>query len=141
MTILFSLCILSAANVPPLINGSDTLFAFVNQSTIYLFTVTDVNDTFSVVLQGNPLPQEEYIFLNLTQPDGVYNFTWTPTSTQSVSIQFLATDSIGAATLAHPLVRLCACHQGAMCTDTNGDGGKDKFLVQRCSNGPGDNGK
>ena len=121
-------------------NGSDTLFAFVNQTTIYLFTVTDVNDTFSVVLQGNPPPQEEYIFLNLTQPDGVYNFTWTPTSTQSVSIQFLATDSTGAATLLHPLVRLCACHQelNANCTDTTGDAGEGKSLIQNCYCGPGD---
>jgi fibulin 1/2 len=127
------------ANVPPLMNGSDTLFAFVNQTTTYLFTVTDVNDTFTVVLQGNPPPQEEYIFLNLTQSDGVYNFTWTPTSTSHVSIQFLATDSTGAATLLHPLVRLCACHQelNATCTEATGDAGEDKFLIQGCDCGLG----
>ena len=127
-------------NNAPIVNGSDTLFAFVNQTTIYLFTVTDVNDTFNIVLQGTLPPEEEYRFSNKTHADGVYNFTWTPTSTQSVSIQFLVIDSAGEATLLHPLVRLCACHQelSAKCTDASGDARAGKFLIQSCSCGPGD---
>ena len=123
-------------------NGNDTLFAFINQTTIYLFTVTDVNDTVNIVLQGTLPPEEEYRFSNMREPDGVYNynFTWTPTTTQSVSIQFLVTDSAGAVTLLHPLVRLCACHQelDATCTDATGDAGDGNFLIQSCSCGPGD---
>ena len=137
---LFSFVFHYLENNAPIANGSDTLFAFVNQPIIYLFTVTDVNDTFNIVLQGTLPPEEEYMFSNMTQPDGVYNFTWTPTSTRSVSIQFLVIDSAGAATLLHPLVRLCACHQelDATCTDATGDAGDGNFLIQSCSCGPGD---
>ena len=122
-------------------NGNDTLFAFVNQPTIYLFIVTDVNDTFSVVLQGSLPPEAEYTFSNVL--DNVYNFTWTPASIRSVSIQFLANDSAGAATLLHPLVRLCACHEelGATCTDATGDAGESNFLIQSCNCGSGDSSK
>jgi fibulin 1/2 len=126
-------------NIAPVVNGNNMLFAFVNQTTIYSFTVTDVNDTFTVVLQGTPPPVGEYAFSNIATPRGVYEFTWTPTTTQSVSIQFLVTDSAGAATLLHPLVRLCACHQelNASCTDSTGDAGEDNFLIQSCTCGSG----
>jgi fibulin 1/2 len=126
-------------NYAPIVTGNDTLFAFVNQTTIYLFEVTDINDTFTVALQGTLPPEEEYVFLNKTQPNAVHNFTWRPTSTRSVSIQFLVTDSMGEAVLLHPLVRLCACHQelNATCVDATGDAEAGKFLIQSCNCGPG----
>lgn len=102
-----------------------------------MFTVRDANDTFNVTIQGTPPPVDEYVF---TGSDGLYTFTWTPTSTQTVSIQFLAMDSRGVPTLLHPLVRLCSCRLdlNATCVDMDGDGGADNFLMQDCMCGSGD---
>lgn len=126
-------------NTPPVVTGNETLFAFINDTTAYLFTVIDANDTFNVTLRGSLPSLEEYTF---TRVGAMYNFTWTPMSTKTVSIQFLAIDSAGAPTLLHPLVRLCACHQelNATCSDGNEDPGENRFILQSCSCGPGSRG-
>ena len=117
--------------------GNETLYAYVNDTTVYLFTVTDRDDdSFDVIVEGSLPSQEEYIF---SWSGSVYNFTWTPRSRQIVSIQFLAKDSTGAATLLHPVVRLCGCHRelNATCIDGNEDRGESKFILQSCSCGSG----
>ena len=135
-----SLFVQLLGNRPPIMNGSDTLFASVYETTVYSFTATDANDNFTVTLQGNLPPTDEFTFspmgsmYNFT----AYTFTWTPTSTQNVSIQFLAVDSVATSTLLHPLVILCACNHKFNATCTDGHPGEDKFLLQNCDCGLGE---
>ncbi|XP_078664554.1 uncharacterized protein LOC144907404 isoform X1 [Branchiostoma floridae x Branchiostoma belcheri] len=42
-------------------------------------------------------------------------YTWTPTDTTNVTIEFLATDDAGAATLASPDVTVCSCQNNGTC--------------------------
>lgn len=121
-------------NNPPVISGDTVLYVSQSKQSIYTLSVSDPNDTFTVTLQGNPPPQSDYSF---DRTDNIITFTWTPRTTDSVQLMFVANDSQGAASVLHPLVRLCACAMNAECVNSTGDGGMDRFLLQDCVCGTG----
>ena len=116
-------------------NGSNVIFATVNEEVVYNFTVTDHNN-FTVSLEGILPPQADF---TLTRDDDLFLFTWTPTTNAIVSLSFVANDSTGLSNQLHPLVRLCACSldKGATCDPSDSDGGENRFLLEDCTCGSG----
>lgn len=122
-------------NSAPTIKGNDTLFAIVNKTSFYHFSVSDVNDTFNVTIYRSHgrYPPDEFILEK--ESNGYYNFTWTPKSTKPVTIKFLATDSHGASSVLQPLVQLCGCKLdlGAKCIESDNDIAEHNFVLLDCS--------
>ena len=117
-------------------NGSDVIWATVGRVVVYNFTVND-SDEFIVTLEGILPPEEDY---KLTEDGSQFTFTWTPSSHQTVSLRFIANDSVGFTSQLFPLVRLCACslNKGATClTSLEVDGGEERFALEECHCGPG----
>ena len=112
------------------------LYATLSQQVIYSVTVSDPNDTFTVELQGKPPPTSDYTFNGTVN---TFTFTWTPRTKDPVQLMFVANDSQGAVRVHHPVVRLCACalDLNAVCVNSSGDGGTDRFLIQGCLCGTG----
>ena len=122
------------ANLPPTLNGSDTIRAFVNQTVTYSFTAVD--------------PEGDSITIQLVSPANglltirrgnvtLVSLIWTPTTTEAVNVQIVATDSHGASRLLQPRLLLCPCRLdlNATCNDPVGD--DDDFELLTCTCGAG----
>lgn len=83
----------------------------VGEENIYTFTVTDDNN-FTVTLDGGA-PQGGLLF---DDGEGRYTFRWTPETTPDRALSFLAVDDLLASTLHSPVLLVCACFNGGMCT-------------------------
>ncbi|XP_078667268.1 mucin-4-like [Branchiostoma floridae x Branchiostoma belcheri] len=91
-------------NTPPVFNVTSEVRATVGQEFGLQLEATD-DGTVTISLQaGTPGS------VNATN-----YYTWTPTDTANVTIEFLATDDVGAATLASPDVTVCSCQNNGTC--------------------------
>ena len=122
-------------NFPPSLNGSDVLKAIIGQAATYSFIGVD-SDAFNVTLEGSPPPEADYTF---TRNGDNFTFTWTPTSSATVTLLFIANDTTGLSSQLQPLVRLCACRldKNATCVLSEGDGGTALFVLDDCECGSG----
>ena len=127
-------------NFPPTFSGDTNLNAYVNQTSTYVFSVSDPDgDSASVTVQlkGTLPPASDF---NLTYDGNVtYTFSWRPSSTDNVSLLFFASDSRGATSLLHPFVMLCGCRSdlSASCFYPEYSGSKDRFVLMDCACGEG----
>ncbi|XP_035669108.1 uncharacterized protein LOC118411162 [Branchiostoma floridae] len=91
-------------NTPPVFNVTSEVRATVGQEFGLQLEATD-DGTVTISLQdGTPGS------INATN-----YYTWTPTDTTNVTLEFLATDDAGAATLASPDVTVCSCQNNGTC--------------------------
>ncbi len=102
-----------AGNYPPNITSEngDIFFITVGEENIYSFTFVDTNHFNVTIDGGTPIG-------GILSDDGkgTYTFRWTPTSSPEKPLSFIAMDTIGAATLHEPVLRVCACFNGGECT-------------------------
>ena len=122
-------------NFPPTLNGSEVLNVTIRLPVTYTLVGGD-SDAFNVTVQGILPPEGDYTF---TRNGDEFKFTWTPSSSAKVSLQFIANDTTGQSSQLHPLVRMCACHmnKNATCVLADGDGGTERFLLEDCECGSG----
>lgn len=83
----------------------------VGVESIYSFVVTDFSN-FTVTIEGGS-PQDG-LLLDVGQ--GRYSFSWTPASTPTQNLSFIAQDSVGAVTIHSPILQVCTCFNGGQCT-------------------------
>ena len=84
----------------------------VGVENIYTFTVTDLNG-FTVTVNGGGMPQGALL---LDDGDGTYTFRWTPETIPTSDLSFIVEDDLGATTLHSPILHVCACFNGGVCT-------------------------
>ena len=122
-----------SANNPPVISGPSILNVTLNQASVFVINTTDPGDTFNFELGGTLPPSIDYTLVQAQADNGTtHTLTWTPTSHNVVSIQFIANDSLGAESVQHPTIILCACENGGSCLYGSEDGGSDRFLLLDC---------
>ena len=103
---------LLTGNIVPNITGDEIFYVNVGEENVYTITVNDTDD-FNVTIAGG-VPEGGV--LN-DEGDGVYTFIWTPPATPNDGVSFIAMDIAGAATVHTPVLRVCACFNGGMCTE------------------------
>ncbi|CAH1251723.1 FBN3 [Branchiostoma lanceolatum] len=91
-------------NIPPEFNVTSEVRATVGREFGLQLEATD-DGTVTISLQDGT-PGE----INATN-----YYTWTPADTTNVTLEFLATDDAGAATLASPDVTVCSCQNNGSC--------------------------
>lgn len=91
--------------------GEDVFRVNVGEENVYVFTVNDTND-FTVAVEGGT-PEGGVLS---DDGQGTYTLRWTPESTPTTELVFIATDDLDAATLHSPLLQVCSCFNGGQCT-------------------------
>lgn len=101
-----------AANLPPKISADDFLRVSIGEKIIYQITVNDSDDEVFLDVYGG-LPQGS----TLEQIDeGEYVFQWTLQEVTEEPLVFIATDTGGASSTFAPVVHICACVNGGICS-------------------------
>ena len=95
--------ILSVANFPPTINGSNTFRLDISVSSTFEVIVADPGDTFNVSVVGVTGTLPTLTFVQGTE-EGQYILTITLNIVQSFTISIVATDSLGASSSLEPQV-------------------------------------
>ncbi|XP_019627938.1 PREDICTED: mucin-like protein isoform X2 [Branchiostoma belcheri] len=91
------------SNTPPVFNVTSEIRATVGQEYGLQLEATDDGSVTITVAQGPG------------SLNGSNYYTWTPSDTSNYTIQFLATDDVGASTSQTPDVTVCACQNGGTC--------------------------
>ena len=104
--------ILFIGNSPPNITiDSDVFNVTVRLDNVYTFMVMDSNN-FTVTIEGGT-PQGGLL---TNDGEGRYVFRWTPETTPTTALVFIAEDELGAVTLHSPILQVCTCFNGGSCT-------------------------
>ena len=104
----YSLSFYSLDNNPPDIEGPIEVNATLGEQLLITISATDPdNDTVSLSIEDSP---EGSTFDNVS---GIFN--WTVQNVTNLTIQFMATDSKGAASLFEIAVNLCKCRFSEQC--------------------------
>lgn len=119
----------SSENFPPRLQGPDLHIARVGHTASYVFNASD-NGEFTVSVSG-PAAGEH----TLTQEGSIFNFTWSPTSSASIELVFVAHDLQNSSALLQPRVELCACENGGQCLPTSNP--TTLFELNPCNCTPG----
>ena len=99
-------------NFPPNLVGDATFPVTIGEEGIYIFTVEDEGDNFTVTVAGG-LPEGASLENNGA---GSYIFRWVPQTADNISVTFLAVDTAGAAATLTPQVQVCGCVNGGICS-------------------------
>lgn len=101
-------------NDVPRITGDDVFVVNVGEENIYHFTVEDhiFNNDITVEIRGG-IPEGGILSNN---GNGQFYFTWTPRVSPTNGLTFLVRDNLKAAAILSPLVQVCACFNGGICT-------------------------
>ena len=99
-------------NSPPNITGDSLFVVNVGEENAYSFFVNDTNE-FNVTIEGGAPEGADLVH----EGDGIYTLTWTLSSVPTSELSFVATDISGAATLHSPVIQICACFNGGVCTE------------------------
>lgn len=114
---------MQSGNLPPNITSDDIVFnVTVGVENFYTFTVSDSNNFTVTISEGVP---HGAVFLE--EGDGRYSLRWTPETTPTLALSFVAEDELGAATLHSPILQVCTCFNGGQCT-TEGVLSTDQLL-------------
>ncbi len=120
-------------NNPPVLDGSSTFRVRVGEESTYYFSATDANNFTVSVSDGLPVSSS----LDDTS-SGQYEFSWTLADTSAAqSIEFVASDDMGATSMLVPLVEVCACQNGGECVFDGTYNGlttpQGKLIIMSCS--------
>ena len=97
------------------------------KKSVFVINVIDPGDNFTLKLEGE-LPRSSILE---NAGDGEYTFTWNLTETTDRTLEFVANDTRGAATVFIPRVEVCPCQNGGICT-LNGIVTDDATVVMNC---------
>ena len=114
-------------NFPPNITANVTFRVNLGKESVYLINVADPGDNFTLELQGG-LPSDSTLE---KISEGEYIFSWNLTETTDRTLEFVANDTRGAATVFIPRVEVCPCQNGGICT-LNGIDTDDATVVMNC---------
>ncbi len=98
-----------------LATGDEVFRVNVGEENVYTFTVIDYtfNEIMTVEVQGGtPLGGSLSSDGNAT-----YTFVWTPETSPTSALSFVATDDLGASAMLTPFLQVCACFNGGECTE------------------------
>ena len=82
---------------------------------MFYLTVEDEEDDFTFVVEGG-LPENALLE---EIGDGEFLFRWNLQSVTNTPLIFVANDSSGASSMFVPIVEICACENGGLCTEEN----------------------
>ena len=110
--IIIILFLISTENFPPNISADAVFRVTLGMESIYILTVVDPGDNVTLSVRGGlpvnsvleKVDEEEYIFI------------WTLMELTNEPLVFIANDSRGAASTFSPVVEVCACVNGGVCT-------------------------
>ncbi|XP_066292643.1 mucin-like protein [Branchiostoma lanceolatum] len=110
------------SNTPPVFNVTSEIRATVGQEYgLQLEATDDGSVTISVAQGPGSLNGSNY-------------YTWTPSDTSNYTIQFLATDDVGASTSQTPDITVCACQNNGACNfDTTLTARSSGFAISTCN--------
>ena len=104
--------LISADNFPPNISADAVFRVFLGMETNFTLTVIDPGDNFTLNVQGG-LPLHSV----LEDEEGdSYIFRWNLMELTNEQLMFIANDSRGASSIFSPVVEVCACVNGGVCT-------------------------
>eukprot|EP00058_Branchiostoma_floridae_P010055 XP_002595543.1 hypothetical protein BRAFLDRAFT_259927 [Branchiostoma floridae] len=110
------------SNTPPVFNVTSEIRATVGQEYGLQLEATDDGAVTISVAQGPG------------SLNGSNYYTWTPSDTSNYTIQFLATDDVGASTSQTPDITVCACQNGGTCNfDTTLTARSSGFAIATCN--------
>ena len=104
-----------------------TLQVNLGKESVFVINVIDPGDNFTLKLKGG-LPSSSTLE---NTGNGEYIFTWNLTETTNRTLEFIANDTRGAATVFIPRVEVCPCQNGGICT-LNGVDSDDATVVMNC---------
>ena len=104
--------IIPLANFPPNITGPGTFEIFLGRESVYSFTVSDVGDTFTLMVDASAA-DESFI---VDEGTGMYSFHWNIQTIANLSLTIIATDSAGVSSQLIPQLLVCGCTNGGECT-------------------------
>ncbi len=118
-------------NFPPNITASNVFLVNLRQESVFMLTVTDPGDEFSLNIRGG-LPENSI----LDESGGQFTFRWILQQVTFEPLVFVANDSRNATTLFIPTVEVCACENGGTCTRNGLLTNNATILLNcQCSNG------
>lgn len=94
--------------------GPDIFYITVERESHYIFSVTDDQDSFTLIVEGG-LPENA----NMHNQGSTYMLTWTLmrfSSDFNRTIRIVAKDGLNATALLVPQLQVCACGEGGNCT-------------------------
>ncbi len=114
MTIIYYLIyyLIFAENFPPNISSEAVFRVFLGLVNNFTLTVVDPGDNFTLSVQGG-LPLHSV--LEKVEEDS-YIFSWNLMELTNEQLVFIANDSRGASSMFSPIVEVCACVNGGVCT-------------------------
>ncbi|XP_065910791.1 mucin-like protein isoform X2 [Dysidea avara] len=108
----------AAFSFPPNITAPEIFLATVGTESVYTFTVTSDSDNINVmVLHGGEGMLPDGVVVNDLDGDS-YSITWTADNSTVLNLTIVAidTDKENISSLFNPVVHLCACENGGVCT-------------------------
>jgi len=119
---------------PPNITAPEIFLATVGEESVYIFTVTSDSDNINVmVLHGGEDMLPDGVVVNDVDGDS-YSITWTADSSTVLNLTIVAIDPTkeNISSLFNPIVHLCGCENGGVCT-TDGLLNTDfSFVILNC---------
>ena len=97
------------------------------KKSVFVINVIDPGDKFTLKLEGG-LPSSSTLE---NTGGGEYIFSWNLTMITNRTLEFIANDTRGAATVFIPRVEVCPCQNGGICT-LNGVDTDDATVVMNC---------
>ena len=99
-------------NEVPKFNGPEIFNVTVGTENIYIFSVQDNDDNFTVTIEGE-VPDIGQLVDN---GEGMYTFRWMLSSIPTSNVTFRAEDSLSAIVFLSPQLHVCSCFNGGTCT-------------------------
>ena len=100
------------ANFPPNISADVVFNVTLRQESVYTILVEDPRDEVTLTVLGGLPPNSSLDYMG----EGGYIFHWNLQEVTSDSLTFVTNDSKGASSIYTPIVEICACANGGICT-------------------------